>query len=68
MLVKIPVERCRVYFFAFFDSLKVDYEKGTQLWSYISALFSLLKNTKRFPSELVMFTLVEESERSTSQG
>ena len=35
MLVTTPVKEYRVYFFAFSDSLKVDYEKGTHLWSYI---------------------------------
>ena len=35
MLAKTPVKECRVYFFAFSDSLKVDYEKGNPLRSYI---------------------------------
>ena len=35
MLIKLPVKRCRVYFFDFLDSLKMDYEKGNPLRSYI---------------------------------
>ena len=35
MLVKSHVKECRVYFFTFLDSLKVDYEKGNSLRSYI---------------------------------
>ena len=35
MLIKNPVERCRVYFFTFSDSKKMDYEKGTWSVSYI---------------------------------
>ena len=68
MIVKMLVKGCRVYFFTFLDSLKVDYEKGNPFQSYILALFSLLKNTKIFMSKIVTFTLVKESEWLTSRG
>ena len=55
-------------FYAISDSLKLAYEKENPLWSYILSFFSLLKNTKILPSELVTFTLVQELEWMTNRG
>ena len=46
MLVKTSVKECRVYFFIFLDSLKVDYEKGNPFTELYLSSFQSPQNTK----------------------